>query len=252
MVIDMKSTYPLMFVLLTVSSTLHAAKPEPPSRGSAVAVPAITQLDAKAGIRASEVSSAGVDILKRVQSFKLSSAITGPFDHFAVDLTNNRLFASAESYHAVLVLDINTGEVVHEIKGLLKPHAILYREDLNRLYNGSPGLWQADYDYAGFQWIGCNDRDASVLSFLRQTSDGKNQTVVILNLTPVPRLDYRIGLPREGKWSERLNSDAAIYGGSNNGNCGSVTAEKISNHGQPCSANFYLPPMSVMVFQQGG
>ncbi|HTB85334.1 MAG TPA: 1,4-alpha-glucan branching protein GlgB [Candidatus Sulfotelmatobacter sp.] len=125
-------------------------------------------------------------------------------------------------------------------------------EDLNRLYTGSPGLWQADYDYAGFQWIDCNDRDASVLSFLRQTSDGKNQTVVILNLTPVPRLDYRIGLPREGKWSERLNSDAAIYGGSNNGNSGSVTAEKISNHGQPCSANFYLPPMSVMVFQQEG
>jgi 1,4-alpha-glucan branching enzyme len=125
-------------------------------------------------------------------------------------------------------------------------------EDLNRLYTGSPGLWQGDYDHAGFQWIDCNDRDASVLSFLRQTTDGKNHTVVILNLTPVPRMDYRIGLPLAGRWQERLNSDAAIYGGSNTGNCGSVTAEKISNHGQPCSANFYLPPMSVMVFQPEG
>jgi 1,4-alpha-glucan branching enzyme len=122
-------------------------------------------------------------------------------------------------------------------------------EDLNRLYKGSPALWQGDYDHAGFQWIDCNDRDASVLSFLRQTPDGKNQTVVILNLTPVPRLDYRIGLPRAGRWNERLNSDAAIYGGSNTGNAGSVTAEKVSNHGQPFSANFHLPPMSVMAFQ---
>ena len=81
--------------------------------------------------------------------------------------------------------------------------------DLNRLYAGSPGLWQADYDHAGFNWIDCNDRENSVLSFLRQTADGKNQTVVILNLTPVPRPNYRIGLPRGGKWREVLNSDAA-------------------------------------------
>ena len=81
--------------------------------------------------------------------------------------------------------------------------------DLNQLYAGAPGLWQADYDYAGFSWIDCNDRENSVLSFLRQTPDGVNQLVVILNLTPVPRPNYRIGLPRGGKWKEVLNSDAA-------------------------------------------
>jgi 1,4-alpha-glucan branching enzyme len=121
--------------------------------------------------------------------------------------------------------------------------------DLNRLYKNSPAFWQADYDYAGFNWIDCNDRENSVLSFLRQTADGKNQSVVILNLTPVPRPNYRIGLPRGGKWKEALNSDAQIYCGGNQGNFGGVTAQNHPCHGQQQSAEFNLPPLSVSVFQ---
>jgi 1,4-alpha-glucan branching enzyme len=121
--------------------------------------------------------------------------------------------------------------------------------DLNKLYAAAPGLWQADYDYAGFNWIDCNDRANSVLSFLRQTTDGKNQLAVILNLTPVPRPNYRIGLPRGGKWKEVLNSDAEIYGGGNKGNYGGVIAENNPCHNQQHSAEFYLPPLSVIVFQ---
>ena len=121
--------------------------------------------------------------------------------------------------------------------------------DLNQLYTASPGLWQADYDHAGFSWIDCNDRDNSVLSFLRQTADGKNHTVVILNLTPVPRPGYRIGVPLAGKWKEVLNSDAGLYAGSNAGNCGGVTAQAVPSHGQQNSAEFFLPPLSVVVFQ---
>ncbi len=121
--------------------------------------------------------------------------------------------------------------------------------DLNRVYSASPGLWQGDYEPAGFNWIDCNDRENSVLSFLRQTADGKNHTVVILNLTPVARPNYRLGVPLAGTWKEVLNSDAAIYGGSNAGNCGGVTAEAIPAHGQPASAQFFLPPLSVVVFQ---
>ena len=121
--------------------------------------------------------------------------------------------------------------------------------DLNRLYAASPGLWQADYDPNGFHWIDCNDRENSVLSFLRQTADGKNQTVVVLNLTPVPRPHYRLGLPRGGQWREVLNSDAAIYGGSNQGNYGGVTTQSQSSHGHQHSAEFNLPPLSVSVFQ---
>ena len=120
---------------------------------------------------------------------------------------------------------------------------------MNRVYAGAAGLWQADYDYAGFSWIDCNDRENSVLSFLRQTSDGVNQLVVILNLTPVPRPNYRIGLPRGGKWKEVLNSDAGVYGGSNQGNFGGITAQNHSCHGHQHSAEFNLPPLSVMIFQ---
>ncbi len=121
--------------------------------------------------------------------------------------------------------------------------------DLNRLYQNSSALWQADYEYAGFSWIDCNDRDHSVLSFLRQTVDGKNHTVVVLNLTPVPREKYRVGFPRAGKWSEVLNSNAAIYGGSNSDNGGAVQAQPVPTHGRPNSAELFLPPLSVVVFQ---
>ena len=121
--------------------------------------------------------------------------------------------------------------------------------DLNRLYKNSPAFWQADYDHAGFQWIDCNDRENSVLSFLRQAADGKNHSVVILNLTPVPRPNYRVGLPRGGQWREALNSDAEIYGGSNQGNYGGVTADNHACHSQQHSAQFNLPPLSVIVFQ---
>jgi 1,4-alpha-glucan branching enzyme len=121
--------------------------------------------------------------------------------------------------------------------------------DLNQLYAGAPGLWQGDYDHAGFYWIDCTDRDNSVLSFARQNADGSNPLVIILNLTPVPRGNYRIGLQRAGRWREVLNSDAEIYGGSNQGNLGGVTAEKIPCHNQQQSAGFFLPPMSAMVFQ---
>ncbi len=120
--------------------------------------------------------------------------------------------------------------------------------DLNARYAQSPAFWQADYDPAGFNWIDCNDREQSVLSFLRRTADGKNQAAVILNLTPVPRAHYRLGLPCAGQWREVLNSDAAIYGGGNRGNFGAVTAGNHPAHGWPASAEFYLPPLSVMVF----
>ena len=123
-------------------------------------------------------------------------------------------------------------------------------QDLNQLYQAEPALWQADYDHGGFYWIDCSDTESSVLSFVppgRRT--GRSQLVVILNLTPVPRSHYRIGLPRPGKWREVLNSDAAVYGGSNMGNLGGVMADEHKCHNQPWSAEFTLPPLSIMVFK---
>lgn len=72
--------------------------------------------------------------LKLVQTFKLPADVKGNFDHFAIDLTGNRLFATPEAYKAVLVFDLKTGQLIHKITGIEKPHAILYREDLKRLY----------------------------------------------------------------------------------------------------------------------
>ena len=122
-------------------------------------------------------------------------------------------------------------------------------EDLNRLYLAEPGLWKSDYEPGGFEWIDCLDHLNSVLSFLRKDSERFSELAVILNLTPVPRPKYRIGLPRPGKWLELINSDAAIYGGSNVGNLGGVTAENKTWHNQPCSAEFTLAPLSISVFR---
>jgi 1,4-alpha-glucan branching enzyme len=121
--------------------------------------------------------------------------------------------------------------------------------DLNRLYRDEPALWQADYDLAGFFWIDCSDNENSVLSFVRQDQDQNRQVLVVLNLTPVPRMGYRIGLPRPGLWREILNSDAELYGGSNLGNLGGVATEGYQVHHQPCSAPLTLPPLAVVVFR---
>jgi 1,4-alpha-glucan branching enzyme len=130
-------------------------------------------------------------------------------------------------------------------------HAGLQRlvADLNKLYHDEPALWKSDYETGGFQWIDCSDNLNSVLSFLRRTEEPLSELAVILNLTPVPRTKYRIGLPRPVKWLEVLNSDAGIYGGSNLGNFGSVMAEPKKMHNQAASAELTLPPLSILVFR---
>src|SRR5882724_912294 len=122
-------------------------------------------------------------------------------------------------------------------------------QHLNQLYVSEPGLWQSDFDPSGFSWIDTSDQENSILSFVRQNADGSNPLAAILNLTPVARPNYRIGLPRQGKWIETLNSDAGIYGGSNKGNFGEVFAHEHKWHNQNFSAEIYLPPMSIVAFR---
>ena len=130
-------------------------------------------------------------------------------------------------------------------------HAGLQRlvADLNKVYQAEPALWRADYDTGGFQWVDCSDSLNSVLSFLRRSGEPLEELAVVLNLTPVPRMKYRIGLPLPGKWLEVVNSDAGIYGGSNLGNFGSVIAEPKKMHNQAASAELTLPPLSILVFR---
>ncbi len=124
-----------------------------------------------------------------------------------------------------------------------------YVGDLNKLYLSEPVLWEWDYDQKGFYWIDTSDHNNSVLSFARQDPDGQDPLVVILNLTPVPRFRYRVGLPKSGAWREILNSDAAAYGGSNMGNLGGVIADNYKCHHQAHSALFTLPPLSLVAFK---
>ena len=125
-----------------------------------------------------------------------------------------------------------------------------FMEDLNKLYAAERGLWHGDYDNDGFYWLDCTDQSNSVLSFVRQEAGKTSELLVILNLAPVLRQNYRIGLPRGGRWREVLNSDAGIYGGSNAGNLGGVNAEEFSIHNQKFSASFTLPPLGAIVFQR--
>jgi 1,4-alpha-glucan branching enzyme len=120
--------------------------------------------------------------------------------------------------------------------------------DLNRLYREHPAFWEADYDPRGFQWVDCSDYEQSVLSFVRRARGGGTEFLVALNLTPVPRSGYRLGVPRPGFWREALNTDAAIYGGGNVGNAGGLTAEPHPAHGQAQSLLLTLPPLAVVVF----
>jgi 1,4-alpha-glucan branching enzyme len=142
------------------------------------------------------------------------------------------------------------GEIDWWLLGAGPYHQGLQRfvQDLNQLYAAHSSLWHADYDTSGFYWLDCSDQENSVLSFVRQETDGRDPIAVILNLTPVPRYHYRLGLPQAGKWREILNSDAGIYGGSNVGNMGGVRTENRPCHGHQNSAPFTLPPLSIIAF----
>jgi 1,4-alpha-glucan branching enzyme len=115
--------------------------------------------------------------------------------------------------------------------------------DLNRVYKSRPALWENDFEGAGFYWLEPNDAENSVVAFARTSKDLTDIVACCLNLTPVPRPGYRIGLPRAGRWIEAVNTDAEVYGGSNVGNMGGVVAEPMPWGGQPFSAEVTLPPL---------
>jgi 1,4-alpha-glucan branching enzyme len=118
--------------------------------------------------------------------------------------------------------------------------------ELNRLYRSEPALHVHDAGLAGFEWVDANDDDNSVFSFLRKGRDARDTILVVLNCTPVPRHDYRVGVPFGGVWRELLNTDATTYGGSGLGNLGAVTADEVSCHARPASLRLTLPPLAAL------
>ena len=116
--------------------------------------------------------------------------------------------------------------------------------DLNRLYRTRPALHQFDFEPKGFEWVDCHDAPQSVLSYLRRSSD--EFTLVVFNFTPIPRTNYRIGVPSTGVYEEIFNSDSEYYGGSNTGNS-VLQAEAKEWMGRPYSLNMTLPPLAGLV-----
>ena len=123
-------------------------------------------------------------------------------------------------------------------------------QDLNHTYQHEASLHEVDFDHSGFQWIDCCDNENSVMSFIRRAKNPDDYTVVVVNFTPVPRLDYRIGVPDGGWYRELLNSDSARYSGSNMGNGGGVGAEYRPMHGFEYSMSITVPPLGFVLFKR--
>jgi len=131
-------------------------------------------------------------------------------------------------------------------------HAGLRRfvQALNWHYHAEPSLHQLDFDPAGFRWIECNDAENSVVSFVRYARDRRDFTVMICNFTPVPRAEYRIGVPEPGHYAELLNSDAGSYGGGDVGNGGGVDSEPVAAHGFEQSLRLVVPPLGCLLLKK--
>ncbi len=124
-------------------------------------------------------------------------------------------------------------------------------KDLNSVYKRFPALYEDDFSGEGFRWIDANDSTNSILSFLRYGKDRSKPVLIVINLTPVPRYNYRIGVPDDTVWYEILNSDAKQYGGSGMGNFGEVASNPVPYHNEEQSVNILLPPLAVVMFAKG-
>jgi 1,4-alpha-glucan branching enzyme len=114
---------------------------------------------------------------------------------------------------------------------------------MNRLYRDERDLFATDTDPAGFRWLVADDLDNSVFAFAR------GSLITAINMTPVPRHHYRLGVPHQGAWREILNSDSAHYGGGNIGNLGRLETVPEQGHGMPQSLILTLPPLGALILK---
>lgn len=121
--------------------------------------------------------------------------------------------------------------------------------DLNRVYVETPALHQRDCKASGFEWIAENASDVSVFAWVRHGKAGTSPVLVVCNLTPVERSNYRVGVPQAGRWVEILNTDSAHYGGGGRGNLGSVQSDQVAASGREHSLNLTLPPLTTLFFE---
>ena len=127
-----------------------------------------------------------------------------------------------------------------------------WMEDLNRFYREEPALHALDFSPEGFEWVDFSDWESSIVSYLRLSTDPGDTVLVAVNATPIPRQNYRLGVPRTGFWKEVLNSDGTTYGGSGWGNLGGVATRPIPSHGQYQSLSLTLPPLGIVFLKWVG
>jgi 1,4-alpha-glucan branching enzyme len=135
-----------------------------------------------------------------------------------------------------------------------EPHRGVQRwvKDLNRLHREERALHELDSDPEGFAWIDLSDWENSIISYLRKGRSPEDTVLVVCNFTPVPRSNYRIGVPAKGFWRELLNSDVKDYGGSGQGNMGGAAASPIPYHGQDYSLSLTIPPLGIVILKRPG
>ncbi len=132
-----------------------------------------------------------------------------------------------------------------------EPHAKLQRfmQDLNRVYQSDPALWEVDFHYTGFEWIDFRDWAHNVVTFIRRGKNTGDYLVCVYNFAATARHNYRVGVPEHRYYKELLNSDSDIYWGSGLGNAGGFWSDPVPWQGRPCSLNLTLPPLSAMYFK---
>lgn len=119
---------------------------------------------------------------------------------------------------------------------------------LNKLYKEEPALYQRSFDANGFEWIVNDDAENSVLVYLRRGLDTKDDIIVVVNLTPIPRHNYRFGVNGKGTWKEIFNSDAVEYWGSGITNTDKL-AEPRGSHWKANSIEITIPPLAIVMFK---
>jgi 1,4-alpha-glucan branching enzyme len=124
--------------------------------------------------------------------------------------------------------------------------------DLNRACREEKALHELDCEPGGFEWIFADDADNGVLTLLRRGRSEDEIVLVALNLTPVPRSGYRVGVPKAGTWRVLLDGDHPAYGGSGWSRQGEVSSEEHGSHGRPFSLLLDLPPLGSLFLKGPG
>ena len=123
-----------------------------------------------------------------------------------------------------------------------------YVKKLLELYNKYPCLYEIDNSWGGFEWLNCDDKDRSTYSFFRKTSDGKNNLMFIINMTPMKWENYKVGVPKKKKYKLLLNSDDIRFGGQGTEVPAEITSVKENCDYRDYSLTLDVPPYSALVF----